>query len=539
MFIVELLINFLYRFSFLSTFLLYMFYIIVGFFIFVVLIIYIDIGVFEWKNLSLYFDTNTYIFLFERHKREIYIFILIQQLVFLAYLLYLKRKLKLRLNCELKQIHIEDIASSWLSYQSLKENILKEEINNITPTQTSNENKQYQYIKFSHTSLMKFWERIADSLIQNINETELDIIIKLMQYLDENPNTPSVVSYCPNDSNQKYKIEKITSDGKSSYDILAKVSLCEHSVGVAEKILELNNNQTLLYGKMIIVALAHDIGKIINHQMQTKSKNLFIEHSHQHISYIYLREKFGTYPYIEEISKVVKAHHDSKVSTGKYENLTKLLIQADKERRNDELNEYFIENPKAKPFEKEEAIKQEQSSLDDILKDFEGLGLLANERKDNEKIPIKKKIIKDDEEMEFDFAKYEEQIFLKLSSCINKSINYGYESFVESISYKDMILFSKQCIINVLKEVLNGETHFTSFVRFYREKKYIAYIDTDKDFYSSKFILLTKEDKIEFDCVPIFARVFDIEVQDLELSKNQDKFLKSIKVSFKKESVDE
>ncbi|EQA3990276.1 hypothetical protein ACX2FP_001845, partial [Campylobacter upsaliensis] len=211
----------------------------------------------------------------------------------------------------------------------------------------------------------------------------------------------------------------------------------------------------------------------------------------------------------------------------------------DKERRNDELNEYFIENPKAKPFEKEEAIKQEQSSLDDILKDFEGLGLLANERKDNEKIPIKKKIIKDDEEMEFDFAKYEEQIFLKLSSHINKSISYGYESFVESISYKDMILFSKQCIVNVLKEVLNEETHFISFVRFYREKKYIAYIDINKNFYSSKFILLTKEDEIEFDCVPIFARVFDIEVQDLELSKNQDKFLKSIKVRLKKESVDE
>ncbi|EAK4284107.1 hypothetical protein C3B33_08860 [Campylobacter upsaliensis] len=152
---------------------------------------------------------------------------------------------------------------------------------------------------------------------------------------------------------------------------------------------------------------------------------------------------------------------------------------------------------------------------------------------------VKKKTISDNEEVEFDFAKYEKQIFLKLSSCINKSINYGYESFVESISYKDMILFSKQCIINVLKEVLNGETHFTSFVRFYREKKYIAYIDTDKDFYSSKFILLTKEDEIEFDCVPIFARVFDIEVQDLELSKNQDEFLKSIKVRLKKENIDE
>lgn len=104
MFIVELLINFLYRFSFLSTLLLYIFYIIVGFFIFIVFIIYMDTGVFEWRNLSLYFDMNTYIFLFERHKREIYIFILIQQLVFLAYLFYLKRKLKLRLNCELKQI---------------------------------------------------------------------------------------------------------------------------------------------------------------------------------------------------------------------------------------------------------------------------------------------------------------------------------------------------------------------------------------------------------------------------------------------------
>ena len=108
----------------------------------------------------------------------------------------------------MKQIHIEDIASSWLSYQNLKENILKEEINNIAPTQIIDENKQYQYIKFSHSSLMKFWERITNSLMQNINEVELDIIIKLMQYLDENPNTPSIVSYCSNDSNQKYKMKK-------------------------------------------------------------------------------------------------------------------------------------------------------------------------------------------------------------------------------------------------------------------------------------------------------------------------------------------
>lgn len=497
-----------------------------------------DTGLFEWHNVGIYFQKDTYIFLFERHKKEVYYFMIAQQIVFLGFLFYLQRQLKMRTNCQIKQIHIEEIASSWLSYQNLKDNIIKEEKQNFTLAKQDNEDKSLEYIKFLNPHLANFWEKISNQLIRHIDKIELDIIIKLMQYLDENPKTPSVVSYCSNDSNQKYKIEKITSDGKSSYDILTKVSLCEHSVGVAEKILELNPNQSLLYGKMIIVALAHDIGKIINHSIQSKNKNLFIENSHQHISYIYLKEKFSSYAHIEEISRVVKAHHDSKVVSGQFETLTKLLIKADKERRNDEINEYYQKNPKVKPFEneKEEVGKEEKDKLDDILKDFEGLGLLVNEREEK-KTKMKNKILSDEKEL--DFSVYEEQIFQKLAEKINQSSHYGYESFVESVSYKDMILFSKQCVSKVLKEITNDENALTMFVRFYREKKYIAYVDIDKGFYSSKFILFHKDKEMEFDCIPIFARVFKIEVQDLELSKKQNEFLKHITVKLKKEGVDE
>lgn len=537
MMIVELLVNLLYRFSFLSKFFFYLLYIVVSFFIFIVLIIYVDTGLLEWHNVGIYFEKDTYIFLFERHKREVYYFMLAQQIVVLGFIFYLQRQLKMRTNCQIKQIHIEEIASSWLSYQNLKDNILKEEKQNFTPLKQDNEDKSLEYIKFLNPHLANFWEKISHQFIRYIDKIELDIIIKLMQYLDENPKTPSVVSYCSNDSNQKYKIEKITSDGKSSYDILAKVSLCEHSVGVAEKILELNPNQSLLYGKMIIVALAHDIGKIINHSIQSKNKNLFIENSHQHISYIYLKEKFSSYAHIEEISKVVKAHHDSKVTSGKFETLTKFLIEADKERRNDEINEYYQKNPKAKPFENEEEVKKEDK-LDEILKDFEGLGVLIDERKEK-KSKGEKRILSDEKEVEFDFINYEEQIFQNLATKINQSVYYGYESFIESVSYRDMILFSKQCVSKVLKEITNDENILIDFVRFYREKKYIAYIDIDKGFYSSKFTLFHKDKELEFNCIPIFAKVFKIEVQDLELSKKQDEFLKHIIIKLKKEGNDE
>lgn len=78
------------------------------------------------------------------------------------------------------------------------------------------------------------------------------MIIKLLQLLEENIACPSVVQLFEGDPNSAYgkisarrkdgeRVDTVTLDGKTRFDIYEKISLLRHSLNVAYKIIELLN----------------------------------------------------------------------------------------------------------------------------------------------------------------------------------------------------------------------------------------------------------------------------------------------------------
>ncbi|SUX00552.1 Uncharacterised protein [Campylobacter jejuni subsp. doylei] len=108
-----------------------------------------------------------------------------------------------------------------------------------------------------------------------------------------------------------------------------------------------------LFGKAIIVALGHDIGKINNftlresyikeQRLKGDSKQAFMNlkrmQEHQKISYIIFYELFKNYPDLKELATVVQGHHLGSID--KDDKLLKLLIDADKQTRDYELDAYL------------------------------------------------------------------------------------------------------------------------------------------------------------------------------------------------------
>ena len=107
---------------------------------------------------------------------------------------------------------------------------------------------------FSHPQTRAFWEEEIEphrSLLRK--RRELPVIEKVLLVLDEHGICSSVVS----------------GDGKSSFEPTARrfsrVTLLDHSLRVARRMREIHDavyKERVLYGKHLIAALAHDVGKM-------------------------------------------------------------------------------------------------------------------------------------------------------------------------------------------------------------------------------------------------------------------------------------
>lgn len=221
---------------------------------------------------------------------------------------------------------------------------------------------------------------VIKSLLQNysnyIPAEKFKIIEKLIQILEEFGGISSVSRYFGHDGKNSvddkefaYKGMVVTDDGLTSYDILAKVSLYDHTLNVLEeilKIIQINNPKSfeLLVADCTIVALAHDIGKIrdldveVNYEINGDiikrrvklSSEVLNKYNHNILSSIIFK---NLYPVLEddknelELSKIsqekiveaIACHHDSKASNNA---LTKYLIEADKNARKEETRQFFI-----------------------------------------------------------------------------------------------------------------------------------------------------------------------------------------------------
>ncbi|AII15585.1 hypothetical protein (GGDEF domain) (plasmid) [Campylobacter iguaniorum] len=346
MFFLDMFMDFVYKHPLIRKLLMYLLYTTVGMIMAIIGILYVDTGEIIF-DADILFNSQIYAALLDNHRNAIYMLIVLEQFLFIGVLLWQNNRLRNRSNCSVKYVHIEDIASIWLQNQRIKENIKKEVMAESKKEFNTQEKKPPLYVNFKKQRSNELFNNIVMPHIDRLLDEEVDIIIELLKLIeDKGIDTPSVVSFTEKDPETKYKKDILTEDGLTSYQILRKVSLYDHTLNVVNSIYEelkrhSKTNYVLLLGKAIIAALAHDIGKIkkMEERLENVSPEIFSSQPHHQISKIFFMKMYPNYRDRKIVIEAIENHHSIKVPSGN--DLIKLLITADKGARDFEIDEYF------------------------------------------------------------------------------------------------------------------------------------------------------------------------------------------------------
>ncbi len=382
--LIESIMGFVYKHTELRQFVYYIVSTIVGFGFFVWCLIYINIGQIS-VNPKLFLMPELYFNLMTIYKKEVAIFLIIEQLFFiLMYFYFTKSRLgTIKPNDdEVEKIYIEELCKIWIdsSPEQLKDELfIALNRNDQIPANVSLSFKD-SLLKTTNFTILNsnvLINEVVKPNLVNIDVKYVEVIIRLIHLLEANKDCPSVVAACKSDPNITYgyidkkdkakkpfgdgdsgfvRVEKVTLDGKTRFDVYEQVSLYEHSLAVAMKIVKLLKNDkdnapkiSKLIGPAIVVALAHDIGKISTYETKEEAKhqgkNVFVElqkkQPHQELSYMIFYDLFKDCPDLKLVALAIKSHHDGAID--KENILLQLLVRADKETRSDELHN-FLQN---------------------------------------------------------------------------------------------------------------------------------------------------------------------------------------------------
>lgn len=194
---------------------------------------------------------------------------------------------------------------------------------------------------FQHTEIEQFFSEMIEQR-SYINGVRRDLIIWLLTLLDKEGDCPSVVR------KHKDEAERIYSD--DSYAMLETLPLYCHTLTVARNFIAKADQEALL-ADMILIALAHDIGKIPSYH-----DSMYSSGDHPIIAGLILKgiPAFMSLPNREDISRAVTGHHlmkcDNILSDG--------LKQSDHEARQTELAALYAEMLERKKREMESSGEQ-------------------------------------------------------------------------------------------------------------------------------------------------------------------------------------
>lgn len=214
-------------------------------------------------------------------------------------------------------IVLETISVIWSKRREAILNI--EELSLLWRSINININANKEEIKFYNEIIDKFFrEHIEGKLFFTGNTKK--VLLNLLTLLDTDGNVSSVVS------------GQQDTEGKISQDIytkLSNISLIEHTIHVAEEIVQL-----IPYGPMIpkgiIAALGHDIGKIPKYRQQYYALG---DHPFISVSVLEQLPDFKSLVYADDVLKAVRDHH-----LKPKDKLTEYLKEADQRARRKELS---------------------------------------------------------------------------------------------------------------------------------------------------------------------------------------------------------
>ena len=174
----------------------------------------------------------------------------------------------------------------------------------IGNTHSSTPTPLVQAVSWRHPRIQKFYQKhvLPCEKILSVSGY-LSPVNSLLSLLDTHGDCPSVIQ-----REQDHEYQAVA----NVYDLLAKITLLDHSLNVAEQMISSvarakTRDPEMLMGKILVTALGHDIGKIpglMDGQPARKG-------DHPYISYLVLKNVILTdvSPQHEEILTAVKSHH--------------------------------------------------------------------------------------------------------------------------------------------------------------------------------------------------------------------------------------
>lgn len=224
---------------------------------------------------------------------------------------------------------------------------------NLWLDQTRKNNTPIPRPSFNHSEIELFFSEMVEHR-SSINGTRRELIIWLLTMLDTQGDCPSVVR------NNKNEAEKLYSD--DSYALLEKVPLYSHSLTVAHNFIGKTSHEALL-ADIILIALAHDIGKIPSYH-----DNMYSSGDHPIIAGLILNgiPQFMSLPNRNDILRAVTGHHLLKSDNV----LTDGLKQSDYEARQFELGTLYAKlmtqkNKNHETSSNEQPAEEQKASLPD------------------------------------------------------------------------------------------------------------------------------------------------------------------------------
>lgn len=501
-----------------------------------------------------------------------YIFLILLALILGIFgtIVYYRYQLEKRKNCEIHYVELEQIATLWLSQVDFVENVKNQIIEDNSKTGDEQEKVHLKAPQDVQALLLDITSQDArdfakKEILPNLNrldEYEIRIVFELLAFLDKNKNITSVATLFNEDPEKMtYSSKVVTSDGKTSYDILKTFTLLNHTIRVSDNILTMikdggrETGGILLYARALITALAHDIGKVEVHGFDTKIKGqMYRTVPHEKLSAIIFQEMYPDYNHVQAVIDAIKSHHISKPQG----TISYYLKLADQKSREQEISLWLTANKKdenlMRGVEPQMDIVEKNDFIDQILV----VPAQISETKDKEEIPIpaqalnqeivvkqkvkRLKIIEDtgaeSKEFSYDFSEVHGDAFV---AALLKNVNkvevstFTSEDKIVSVSFGDVVLYDYLFFKTLLEKLAKKRLDKKNLVAIYTQlmnNNFIKMVNIEEEYFVSTFFINDQKSspkKVSF--VPISCEAIGLNNEEIEESKRSNPKLRNIEIT--------
>lgn len=532
-------------------------------------------------SVLIYADTGSFFFGWTPLKNAVYnnlqyllILILFMAIAIFSIIVYFRNELKNRRNCDVKWVDLEQIAMHWLQQDeyiaTAKERLSQEQIRDKDEVTISNSSPQMAIEKILSLKTEPAKILAQEAIVKHASKFSMDellIAADLLSFIETRGNISSVASLYEKDPEiNVFKKSIVTVDGKTSYEILGTYPLADHVYRVVRCMMEIlgqsakTTGKSLIYARAIIVALAHDLGKIEVKNMDRITGEMYRQRPHEQLSAAMLREWYPEYEEIMILTDAVAGHHISPNSE-----LAKLLKQADHKAREIEVSEWLIQNKQDK-HEKSDVLGIQQNEDSVIVESTTRIASVLPEHiedyRENTKEQVidvapeakEKKVSKplaektapatpkrgqpkspakmDRFELDFienfgdDFAEaLRENIMSVESGAVGEKLN--------GIPFGDMVLYDYMFYKNTASKIIGkplGKDVLNKIATQLGEAKILKLVNYQEGFAVSKFVIINSAKKETKTFVPISADFIGFSREELEIMKRNEPRFRGVEV---------